>query len=371
MSCSLDENLNPAKSITRELNENIDTVTFWNSASVYVIKKPEFAINDTLIIQAGTVIKFAPDSNCEIIVANHGCIFAQGTGSNPIVFTSYYDDSYGGASNKDNGAKKPSVGNWNEILFNNNSKSVLSNCRFYYGGSGNRHSTLQFGSTASANIMNCIFANNDGGNLETGYGVIDASDAEATMSIRFSTFYSNNLPLCINASINTDNSNIFHNPNSYPVKNKYNAIKVITSMHLSGAVQWEETEVAYVINGPTFSISPNASLLIGDSVTLKFMRNTKMILEGTDTTLRNIDGPGVALTSIFDDSYKGDTNGDGNSTQPEKEIGVYLLQILRPLHGKIFFTQINPEYYNTIYGKHEKYYLLIRLFQSLIAFLHI
>jgi hypothetical protein len=63
-------------------------------------------------------------------------------------------------------------------------------------------------------------------------------------------------------------------------------------------------------------ISSNASLLLGNNVTLKFIRNALLIIEGTSETIINNNGPGVLFTSIYDDENKGDSNGDGNTTKP-------------------------------------------------------
>lgn len=311
--CSLDDNSYERNVIIRKIVNDIDTLTFWEKSSVYVIQKSDFTVKDTLIIQSGTIIKFNPDSNCSINISENGLLVAQGSISEPIIFTSLNDPKYNNANQE---TKNPKVGDWNAIIINGSKISVFNLCEFYYGGGGEQKCTIKIGAGYSANITNCTFANNDGGTLETGNGVIDASQSSSTTLIRFNTFYLNNLPVSINTSFSMDNSNVFHNPQYTSEQNTYNGILVKSPVPVNNSLVWSEDEVAYVISGPNFDISPNASLLFGNDVVIKFMKNTKMTIEGANSTIINYDGPGVIFTSIFDDVHKGDTNGDGNSTSP-------------------------------------------------------
>ncbi|MBT4499745.1 MAG: hypothetical protein HOC74_18605, partial [Gemmatimonadetes bacterium] len=84
--------------------------TIWTTAgSPYIVKGnliiPE---NVTLGLESGVVVKF---NNTHYIRVN-GILDMQGTSDNPVVFTSWKDDSAGGDTNNDADTTVPSPGDW-------------------------------------------------------------------------------------------------------------------------------------------------------------------------------------------------------------------------------------------------------------------
>ncbi len=92
-------------------------------------------INDgyILTIPKGEVIKL---ENAYISV--YGSLVADGTSLEPIVFTSFKDDTYGGDWNKDSNISSPGLGDWYNITLNgsggNDGAGEFDNCIFRYGG---------------------------------------------------------------------------------------------------------------------------------------------------------------------------------------------------------------------------------------------
>ena len=83
-----------------------------------------------LTIDAGNIIKMP--NNLTI----NGGLIANGTITDPIIFTSYKDDYRGGDSNGD-GTSSPLTSDWAGIQFNStaiSSACIMNYCKFYYGG---------------------------------------------------------------------------------------------------------------------------------------------------------------------------------------------------------------------------------------------
>ena len=94
----------------------------------------------TLTIDPSVVIKITSANEPWLLV--QGAIKSNGTSANPVVFTSFYDDDYGGDMNGDGTATTPSAGNWRRILIDTTSTgSSFTNTLVRYGGNNNDSDT--------------------------------------------------------------------------------------------------------------------------------------------------------------------------------------------------------------------------------------
>lgn len=107
-------------------------ITLSATSSPYLIVS-NLSINSgvTLTVPAGVVIKVAGSRTLTV----NGTLTASGSASSPVVFTSVYDDAYGGDMGADGSATSPAAGNWKQILFNAASgASSLTYTYVFYGG---------------------------------------------------------------------------------------------------------------------------------------------------------------------------------------------------------------------------------------------
>jgi hypothetical protein len=305
-----DGNGNGQQSNVVIIEDDINVPTTWYSDSVYIIESYDLWICNTLTIQAGTLIKFKSERYMSVSV--DGTITAIGTDDKPIIFTSIKDDVHGGDHNKDSDNSSPNPGDWGELLVEGNG-STFNYCHFYYGGGGSYLSTLNI-YDVTAEISHCKFIMNKGG--KSGgyhYGALNASSAKSSTVIKNNVFYSNTLPLSIQAEISIDNTNIFHDPDDPFVVNEMNGIFVSQEDYISHAISWSEPEVPFVNDTYDWWINTGGSLSLGANVIIKFTADTYLsIASGATLNFNNTN----TFTSFKDDDHGGDTNGDGSASSP-------------------------------------------------------
>jgi hypothetical protein len=95
----------------------------------------------TLTLGPGVVVK--PEI-ASLHVQVDGAWILQGTAAQPVVFTSFRDDSWGGDTNNDGNATVPSAGEWRGVVVNAGSPSTIQNLLLRYAGASSWNgATLQ------------------------------------------------------------------------------------------------------------------------------------------------------------------------------------------------------------------------------------
>ncbi|MFA6428397.1 MAG: right-handed parallel beta-helix repeat-containing protein [Candidatus Buchananbacteria bacterium] len=118
----------------------IGNATLTKALSPYYVENAATILSyGTVTIEPGVVIKFGPRFQgtwytwpTELIIK--GSLQAVGTTAEPIVFTSYRDDSAGGDTDGDFGLIMPTPGDWKGLSFADSATSTLNSIQIRYAG---------------------------------------------------------------------------------------------------------------------------------------------------------------------------------------------------------------------------------------------
>ncbi len=305
----------------------IDSNTVWGPPEVHwVTGNISVNANATLTIEAGTVIKFATGAQLSV----YGTLDVNGTSENEVVFTSILDDTISGDTNGDGEATQPGAGNWDGIYLSGSSTNQgigeFDYCRVRYGGntSGNADANVYFNTSDSGHFRNSIseFSNH--------YGIrVQNCSPEISSSLISDSSYhglyvsGSSSPIIIDNTFNNnrgyalyliDTAQSNHGGNTGS-GNDINGIGIFGTISSDQTWQPASETFPYVVMSSGITISAGATLTIEAGTVLKFVPGAQLSVYGT-LDANGTEEDQVIFTSFLDDNYSGDTNGDGDATQP-------------------------------------------------------
>ena len=86
----------------------------------------------TLTLEAGAIVKFHPGTGLNVLPG--GKLVTRGTAVQPVVFTSFRDDAWGGDTNEDGTQTAPAAGDWRSLRLEDGAEGDLAHTRVLFGG---------------------------------------------------------------------------------------------------------------------------------------------------------------------------------------------------------------------------------------------
>lgn len=341
------------------INEN---VTLTKAYSPYAVNNivQVFQNSAVLTIESGVTIKFYNDAGMNF---NNATIKAQGAAGEPIVFTSFYDDEYGGDTNADATSSLPSIGDWYGVdVISDSSNSVFDRAIFRYGGKyytpasdidrvivkiqdtpdisiknsifeySKAHGLVLINSTST--VENNIFRNNNNYS-EQGKGLYLSSGNYVVKNNEFSQnqtgLYTSEAPGIFNANIFSNNTQMAIRSsglvgkftNNIASQNGKNGIVlegILTQTNATSTLKADN--IPYIFSEVNPSI-PTGSVLAIESGTIIKGLGKGLQVNGR-LSLNGENSGDIILTSLYDDTIGGDTDNTVNSPGPGDWFGINL-----------------------------------------------
>ncbi|MCI0539867.1 MAG: Ig-like domain-containing protein, partial [Verrucomicrobiales bacterium] len=290
-----------AAPLVTTVSGSLSTNTIW-SGTVHVTQNVTVPAGVTLTIQPGTVVKVAQGQFLSVV----GTLDARGTESQAIIFTSHRDDSVGedvsGA-----GQATPSRGDWESLYFDDTSDaSVLENVEVRYAGNpdfptgGNRRPALVLrNSNVTLRNLLVMDVQSTGIALESGSATLDRVTVQRAAGRAFDANLAAT-PASLTA-LTARESGL----NGY----------VLSGGTIDANRTWDFGGLAvHLISNIT--VAGGATLTLVPGQVVKFDQGIYLAANsGTLRAVGEVTRP-IVFTASTDDTAGGDSNADGNATQP-------------------------------------------------------
>ena len=352
--------------------------TLTSAKSPYLITNNGFTIASgvTLTIEPGVVIKLVDQNEPSLVV--NGTIIANGTASNPVVFTAFKDDSYGGDMNGDgicnpsdasSTAACPQAGLWLQIFVNSSSRnSSFSNTIIRYGGrwfSGDAYKsavaldnvnvsfdavTVEYSKkhgihlqVSSSTVSNSIFRNNGDSTDNTDAAGIYIAAGSPTIS--GNTFTNNRYGLYVDGAPQaTLSSNVFSNNAVSAVEsrnniasyssnsgsgNGLNGIVVVGDLGTAGTTTLKANSLPYILkqdvrimSGAVLSFEPQ--VVVKGHVATNNYEGRLTVRNGGKLFFDGANASDLIFTSLYDDSVGGNSDNAVNTPSAGDWYGIFV-----------------------------------------------
>ena len=258
---------------------HMDIDAVWHNDYDYILYGSPFLGEGALTLEAGTVLKFEPDTDMDIRTS----LTAIGTPSEHIVFTSNQES--------------PAPGDWDKLYFDYSGEtSNLEYCDIEYGGSSDWGNVVLWEHTTHFNHCDISHSSSSGIGFwgdATAYITNSEIHHNATLGIESNPWN----------SIAHISYTSFYNNGTYPIQAGANEIKYITdgidinnngtdAILVLGAGMntstWQNHDVPYDIDGD-IQVWDNATLTIAKGDTLRFTGEYALTVEGAITAEGNAD----------------------------------------------------------------------------------
>jgi len=280
-----------------------------NSNGVFVFaaanQSPDIPVGTHMTLPAGTVFKFENG-----FVSSDGQLITQGTAAQPVVFTSIDDDAHGGDTRNDGNSTAPAPGDWTGINLQGGDSSNLMHTFIRYAGAGSAGQGLRAHSS-TATVRHTTIEHTNG----------DAVYIQVAAST----------PMEFTDCVFRDNSKLpirFIHWNELSVARRNVAINNGSGDHYllaAGTIGVPLTITPDNYPGDVLEVNARTTIGFGGSLTLpaglimKYSSTTSGFTVSSSSAHLYLQGTArrpIVLTSFKDDSWGGDTNGDGNASQP-------------------------------------------------------
>lgn len=324
--------------------DNFSQITLTRLGSPYIASKLEVPKNKILIIEPGVILKFYPGSwtLSDGALTIKGNLFATSSGEK-IVFTSFYDENYGGEGLGDNSWER----RWRGLRFYSSSQgSQLENVLIRYAGFqvGQEDSVGILVENTSIKLRNSTIEDSTNGlYLKNSNSEIEGLIIRDSLSYSSITIFGGNPTIKNSQFINTYSGIIVKDQskaviednyfqaiqysqgailveNSTPIlkgnfgeNNKLNGIYIFGKIDSNWQLFQNGENFPYIVGMQGLKTSSSTILTIDPGVIIKFDQFGKIEINGLLKAIGQVDKK-IIFTSVADDEYGGDT--DGTTTDP-------------------------------------------------------